>query len=315
MENIRVRPANDADYEAVAEVFKSTMPGFFGTAESLRESDRHPMFDGPRARFVAECVGKVIGVSQYQPKMYPKKLGLTVFVLEQYRRKGCGKALYDVVAASALSHKPDSTLTEVAESDPGSIQFAECRGFREHTRVFESRFDLSKSSDEELAKYLPDSFYKKGLQIQSLTQTTVVDVKRRFYDLYFLAMKDVPNLPQSAPPSFEEFLKKYLDKDRAPEEAVLLAVFGSELVGFSQMMLREALPNMAIIAMTGCLPSFRSCGIATTLKIEAMRWAKRRGIEVISTWNDSANAPILAINQKLGFDRKPGTLIMLRDFN
>jgi len=54
-----VRSFKLSEYDAIIDVFKSTIPGFLGTAESLRESDARPLFVGPRARFVAEIDGDV----------------------------------------------------------------------------------------------------------------------------------------------------------------------------------------------------------------------------------------------------------------
>ncbi|MCM2277208.1 MAG: GNAT family N-acetyltransferase [Oligoflexia bacterium] len=314
--NHTIRPAEESDYESIAEVLRKTLPGFLGTAESLRESDRRPLVAGPKARFIAEQGSNVVGVAQYRPNVHECQLSLLVTVLPSHRRQGIGHALFEVVNASAQAHQPQARWAEVSEADSDSFRFAEKHGFREHTRVFESRFDLTRFASEDALPALPESFRESsrqdGFEIQDLAHTSLEDAHRQFYKLYFESLGDVPNLPKSPAPSFEAFQKSHLDPTRYPADGVILAVVGEEVIGFSQMMLHKSLPTLAIIAMTGCKPGYRGRGIATTLKIAAMRWAKRRGIQTLSTWNDALNAPILAINEKLGFLKRPGMIILRR---
>src|SRR5207244_2997500 len=53
--------------------------------------------------------------------------------------------------------------------------------------------------------------------------------------------------------------------------------------------------------MTGTLPEFRGRGFATIAKVATIQWARANGIEHIYTSNDADNAPMLAINRRLGY--------------
>ncbi len=64
--------------------------------------------------------------------------------------------------------------------------------------------------------------------------------------------------------------------------------------------------------MTGVLRSYRGRKIAQALKLLAIRYAKAQGAIYIRTTNDSLNVPMLAINDKLGYQRQPGKFILLQ---
>ncbi|MBP1693528.1 MAG: hypothetical protein H6Q37_1411, partial [Chloroflexi bacterium] len=63
----------------------------------------------------------------------------------------------------------------------------------------------------------------------------------------------------------------------------------------------------------GVLRTHRGRKIAQALKVIALRYARQNGAQVIRTDNDSLNAPILAINRKLGYQPQPGKYWLVRD--
>ncbi len=49
------------------------------------------------------------------------------------------------------------------------------------------------------------------------------------------------------------------------------------------------------------------------LKVTALQWAKEQGYTRVRTWNDSMNVGILAINEKLGFQREPAWITYVKE--
>jgi len=66
-------------------------------------------------------------------------------------------------------------------------------------------------------------------------------------------------------------------------------------------------------AFTATMPQFRGRGFALAAKIATMRWAAANGISRVSTANDDTNAPMLAINARLGYEPLGRLLTMRRE--
>ena len=58
--------------------------------------------------------------------------------------------------------------------------------------------------------------------------------------------------------------------------------------------------------LTGVDRAYRGRKIAQALKLQTILYAKACGADSIATQNDSVNAPMLAINRKLGYVRQEG---------
>ena len=53
--------------------------------------------------------------------------------------------------------------------------------------------------------------------------------------------------------------------------------------------------------MTGTLRAYRGRGLARLAKLAGIRWCAENGVHTLLTANDSQNAPMLAINERLGY--------------
>jgi RimJ/RimL family protein N-acetyltransferase len=87
------------------------------------------------------------------------------------------------------------------------------------------------------------------------------------------------------------------------------AMTGDEMVSFTAM---ETDGDRAWSGMTGAIPSYRGRGLAKLVKSVALRRCAAAGITAAYTSNDDENAPMLAINNWLGYHRVQTELGLLR---
>ena len=52
---------------------------------------------------------------------------------------------------------------------------------------------------------------------------------------------------------------------------------------------------------TGTRRAYRGRGLALAVKLASIRWAGANGITQMVTYNDATNAPMLAVNRRLGY--------------
>jgi RimJ/RimL family protein N-acetyltransferase len=76
-------------------------------------------------------------------------------------------------------------------------------------------------------------------------------------------------------------------------------------VGISAIAIYPA-DRHAFNAFTDVLRQYRGRGLAQALKLQTILLAKRQGMHHIHTNNDSNNAPMLAVNRKLGYKPESG---------
>ena len=83
-------------------------------------------------------------------------------------------------------------------------------------------------------------------------------------------------------------------------------------VGMSLLYKHTALPDVLKQSFTGVLPDYRGKGIALAMKLAGIERARAMGYREIRTENDSLNAPMLRINEALGFQREAARLTFER---
>jgi GNAT superfamily N-acetyltransferase len=67
--------------------------------------------------------------------------------------------------------------------------------------------------------------------------------------------------------------------------------------------------------MTATLPTHRGRGLARLVKLAALHRAAADGVAMAYTSNDAANAPMLAVNRRLGYRTTSSQWSCLRDLS
>ncbi len=210
------------------------------------------------------------------------------------------------VAPGARGHGLGSELARVVEEtvraaghanavawtdDPDGARFAERHGYHEERRkpVFVLRLG---------ERDLPPLDVPEGVDILPLTE--VEGRLRELYELTMLAHRDDPADPLDGHQSFEEWLRDDLGVPDLDLHGSVVAVVDERLAAVAYVATdgRERAEN----EFTGTHPAYRGRGLATLVKLSTVHWARSTGIREIWTGNDSENAPMLAINAKLGYE-------------
>ena len=224
-----------------------------------------------------------------------------VRVLPAYRRAGVGTALLAALSERARTADRGSLIGRLREDDDEAHRFVERRGFQVLSRECPVALDLSRFGEP--ARVLP------GVEIFSLAERP--DLLEAAYGVHSIALRDVPvgtEAPSAAP--YGEWLAETVEAPGALPGLSLVALLDGEAVGWSGLAELAGQERTAENLLTGVLPEARGRGIATALKVEQARRAREAGFLRIETVNDEANAPMRAVNARLGFEAEPVWLLM-----
>ena len=188
-----------------------------------------------------------------------------------------------------------------SSSDPAGLGFATRRGFSIDRQLFHSSLDLT-TFDE--TPYLEDvcRLEESGIRFCSLEDFPDSPATRRqLYELNYQYDQEI----LSVIPSFEDFDRFVCSADWFCRAGQLLAVEGDTWVGLAAVSLNPE-ARTAYNENTVVHPAQRGRKIARALKVLAARYARKQGAERIETDNNTRNAPILAINRRMGYQPQPG---------
>ena len=309
---VTIQPLESHGYAAFASACANAWP--FWPAESASELERE---DAKReahvrwARFLARDGDRVVGASDYRHRSYafhPQEFAFNVAVLPEFEHAGLRDALFDHLLLALEPFQPRALFTWVNEVSAREQEFYARRGFAEVSRSFESRLDVAGFN---LAPWgaLEARVREAGYAITTLKALeSDPDHRRKFFDLHVALDTDVPLESAYTPPSFEEFVKHHFDDPTFDPEAVSIAVLPGE-AGLEYVAMNELWPPESggpwRNGLTGAARDHRRLGLATAVKLHGIRYARSQGAGQISTFNASANAGMLAVNESLGFARQP----------
>lgn len=154
---------------------------------------------------------------------------------------------------------------------------------------------------------------RPAIEIDGATITTLAerpDLAASADGLWRIAHDDVPSALRFSSADVPA-LRSEIGND--PERAVaLVAVDGDDRVVGIAVLIRTADRSIAGHRMTATARDWRGRGVAHALKVEAIRWAAANGVTRLQASNDSDNAPMHAVNARLGFEPEYRLVLMRR---
>lgn len=301
----RLRPPRPEDYAAEAAIASAVDPGRVFSVEEFQrfESVFSPPFVFRKIVAEESSSGQAVGFGYLQSDLEsfdPGTFHTGVHVEPARQGRGIGLALAEALAGEARRLGATRLWAGARSDDRRAMDFLARQGFQERRRNWRAWLDLAE------AVSLPDR--SSELAQRGISFTTLADwpvrrpaVDRELYELSVATTADEPRIGSYTPIPFEKFVVLEFEGGTFLPEAYFLARAGDKFVGMSVLRRAEHEPRVLQQAFTGTLSAYRGMGIATELKRRAVEYGRHHGYTSIRTGNDSLNAPMLAINRKLGF--------------
>jgi RimJ/RimL family protein N-acetyltransferase len=192
----------------------------------------------------------------------------------------------------------------IRENMTGSIAFARKRGFSEKMRGWESTIDPGQADTSEFQRYSIKAS-QAGIEFSTLEQELRDDPKcyPKLYELVQTAFRDVPIADTPTDTPYDQWLAFEMKNPNLIPQAYMIAKNGDRYVGTSVVWRLKKEPRSLYQGLTGVLREYRGKGIAVSLKLRVLNFARKNGFDNIRTFNASTNEGMLSINMKLGFKR------------
>jgi GNAT superfamily N-acetyltransferase len=274
------------------------------TVNRLREGQNSP---APihRNMVAISDAGEIVGWSTLnRGANEPKDRAFTSLnVHAEHRRDGTGTALFNDITDFCRSVGVSNLKSRVRDNEPEWLAWAESMGFSIERHSFKSSITLADFDASPFEKAI------MGLEAQGIKFTTLAEIgdtepnRRLYYDADCKAAADEPGEDSVA--TWEEYCEENFNSEDYRATGAFLAMDGELMIGVAHVWLDREHDRMGN-AFTGVIPEYRGRGIATALKVLTILHAKEVGVAEILTENDSENAPMLAVNGKLGYKRWTG---------
>jgi GNAT superfamily N-acetyltransferase len=211
-----------------------------------------------------------------------------VGVQPESRRRGLGSAIYEHVERRLEELGVDRI--ETTPNDEDGRRFLVSRGFEISATVRVSEIDPRSVRAPASA---PD-----GVKIVGLRE--LMDDPQPLFELYRQGREDVPSQTLRTQWTYDEWRHETLDHPLLDLDASTVVLRNGEPVSLAWLYCdRDGARAETLMAATR--RDLRGRGLATLAKVHSTRRAAALGITRILTSNDVDNAPMLAINQRLGY--------------
>ena len=146
---------------------------------------------------------------------------------------------------------------------------------------------------------------KSNCRLTLAAEGNTPTARRQLYEVNCTASIDDPAATDDVFDPFEDYEVHVLDTYWFQPEGQFMAFDVDRAVGLSAVSYFAETNSMHNM-LPGEDPDYRGRKIAQALKLLTILHAKAIGAASIATQNDSVNAPMLAINRKLGYVRQEG---------
>lgn len=292
-----VRPYRDDDAPAATALLREVVPDFLVNAKLLAHWRRTTPERARQRWWVVEEQGEVVGWGEAELRWAVAEPGvgwIWVGVRRDRRRRGLGSALHAAAEAHLRgtgAHTVQSTLVEDAGGFSRRLGYHVTR----HERL--SRLDV-RSADLSGLDELETEKRAEGFRLVPLAE--LLGRPRDLHAMYDEAHADMPSDHPYGTLDFDEWRRETLENPLLDRDGSMNVLFDDRPVAFAWLVVdREG--RRGEHELTGTVREFRGRGLGRLAKLAAVRWCKENGVDTLLTGNDATNAPMLAINDRLGY--------------
>jgi RimJ/RimL family protein N-acetyltransferase len=304
------RPATLDDAELASDLMSAAYPAMTHDPKVLRYRWKYPRAGFASERFIAERDGRPIGLLAWihgaWSRVPDRHCEVEVWLVREELDLERLVEMWRWISERAITEDSRLLLAYCAEDEPEMLKaLAQLEFKRERLeRVWE--LDLRRHAARLLdeAVQARERMAHEGIVLTTLAGWHDSEKLRKLHELDARTRQDIPtSLPVLREP-FEDFVRRTNGPDR-PADRYWVALDAGRPVALSYL----RFPPIRGTVWTGYTcshPEYRGRGIARAIKLQSLAQAVELGVPTVVTDNDAENAPMLHINERLGYERRPG---------
>jgi RimJ/RimL family protein N-acetyltransferase/ribosomal protein S18 acetylase RimI-like enzyme len=290
-----IRPLRDDDIPQLALLWRDLRPDAMHSELGLR----HLIGSFPERAEAAHWVADEGGVVAwaFAHRRWWRASGnayVWIGVLPRARGRGLGDGLWKLAEEHISTLGLERVNADVV-GDRAGERFLERRGFTDVRTVVVSAVD-PRSADLGEVEARRARAWRDGYRLASFADADLPAL----YRLDMAAGNDSPGEDAPRELSFQEWRCELLEHPDLTHEGSLVVTAGDEPVAYCALSIDQE-SRRGRNEGTGTARAHRGHGLATLAKLAQLRWAAEQEIERIITDNDDGNAPMLAVNRRLGY--------------
>jgi GNAT superfamily N-acetyltransferase len=310
------RPASLDDAELAADLMTAAYPPEPQDPLVTRFRWAHPRHRWTQSRFIAEldrhpiaCVALAHGPWEQVPEGHCE---LDVSLDRARQSNELTTVVWDWIAEEAAADGARILHAFAAEDEPNVLDTLHRLGYEPGRRDKVWELDLRAHGDRLVAEAesARTRMKKEHIELLTLARWSGPDTFRQLHSLNELAVQDIPHTIPILAQTFENFMDR-LGAPDLPHDRFWIAREGDRAVAVSYLRFPPVRGNVWT-GFTCSHPEYRGKGIARAVKLQSLAQAIELGIPFVRTANDSVNAPMLHINETLGYGPRPGFVSLMK---
>ncbi|HEX2646498.1 MAG TPA: GNAT family N-acetyltransferase [Candidatus Dormibacteraeota bacterium] len=310
MQPITYRAASLDDAALASDLMTASYPPLPQDPVITRYHWENPRHGYEFGRYIAERDGRGIGFLGWYhgpwAKLPNRHCEVEVWLDKAHLDDDVLQSMWAWIGDQAVAQGSRTLLAYCGEDEPEMLEALAALGYNRERAEKVWELDLAKhgarlTREAEAERLRMDG---SGIRLLTVAGWDDADKLQKLFALNEQTIQDVPHSLPIVPEAFADFEKRAHAPDRRLDR-YWIAVDGDRVIAMSYL----KFPPVRGTVWTGftCTDrEYRGRGIARAVKLQSLAQAASLGVPVVCTDNDSENAPMLHINETLGYTRRPG---------
>jgi RimJ/RimL family protein N-acetyltransferase len=304
------RPASIDDAELASDLMTAAYPAMAHDPVMLRYRWENPRRDYASARFIAEKGERPIAFLSWLhgpwAKLPDRHCEVEVWLDLAEPDHTLLSAMWTWIGDKAVAEGTGLLLAYCGEDEPETLGSLAVLGYhpKRTEKVWELDLKLHGARIQAEAEESRRKMAADGIELVTIAAWSGEDNMKKLHQLDAITRQDIPTTLPILAEAYDDFVRRTKSPDRRADRT-WVALDGDRPVALSYL----KFPPVRGTVWTGYTcshPEYRGRGLARAVKLETLAQAAMLGIPDVRTDNDSENAPMLHINERLGYVRRPG---------